>query len=90
MGPSASISSYSVFSGKFMCNTGVPGDARTRSLLSRSVGFQMHGEPEPYQTIFFVKAFFQLLSLTLVRKKSDFSLCTASPAPLKQNRPDFV
>ena len=72
MGPSASISSFSVFSGKFMCNTGVPGDARTCSLLSRSVGFQMHGEPEPYQTIFFVKAFFQLLSLTLARKKKRF------------------
>ena len=90
MGPSASISSFSVFSGKFMCNTGVPGDARTCSLLSRSVGFQMHGEPEPYQT-FFCKSFLSVAQFdAYAKKKSDFSLCTASPAPLKQNRPDFV
>ena len=39
---------------------------------------------------FFCKSFLSVAQFDACAKKSDFSLCTASPAPLKQNRPDFV
>ena len=71
MRPSVGISSFSVFGGKFMCNTGVPGDARTCSLLSRSVGFQMHRELGLYQTIF-CKNFLSVAQFDACAKKKRF------------------
>ena len=81
MGPSASIISFSVFSGKFMCNTGVPGDTRTCLLLSRSVGFQVHGEPEPYQTIF-CKSFLSVAQFDACARKNAILACVQHPPPL--------